>query len=88
MTDTTALYKPVSLIFSHERPEIAQFRTDLPAILEALRGKINDAYAGNTAFRDVADKFLAHAKLTTPDPDRSRHSGNADPAHPDRGNLQ
>ena len=71
MTDTTALYKLVSLFFSYERPEIAQFRravtqfrTDLPAILEALRSKINDAYAGNAAFREVADKFLAHAKLT------------------------
>jgi predicted helicase len=71
MTDTEALYRLVSLFFGYERPEIAQFRravdqfkTDLPAVLEALREKIDAAYASNPSFRVVADAFLAHARDT------------------------
>ena len=44
MTDTTALQKLLDLFFGYERQEIAEFRkaveqfkTDLPAVLEALR---------------------------------------------------
>ncbi|MDO8360209.1 MAG: N-6 DNA methylase, partial [Devosia sp.] len=36
----------------------------LPAVLEALRGKINTAYAENQSFKVAADKFLQHAKDT------------------------
>ncbi|MBM1557974.1 N-6 DNA methylase [Sulfitobacter mediterraneus] len=68
MTDTAGLEQLLSLFFSYERPEIAQFRqaveqfkTDLPAVLTALREKIDDAYKSNTTFKSAAKKFLAHA---------------------------
>ncbi len=71
MTDSAALLKLVSLFFSYERQEIAEFRraveqfkADLPAVLEALREKINAAYAENPAFQKAAQKFLGHAKDT------------------------
>jgi predicted helicase len=71
MTDTSALLKLVTLFFKHEREEIAsfrkaveQFKTDLPAVLEALRERIDDAYAKNAEFKEAAQKFLAHAKDT------------------------
>lgn len=71
MTDTGALLKLMNLFFGYERQEIAQFRkaveqfkADLPAVLDALRKKIDDAYSGNEPFRTAADIFLAHAKET------------------------
>lgn len=71
MTDTKELERLLNLFFGYERPEIAQFRqavrqfqTDLPAILEALRERIDTAYRTNTTFKETADKFLAHAKDT------------------------
>lgn len=58
MTDVAALDRLLTLFFGYERPEIAEFRkavaqfsTDLPAILEGLRAKIAEAYAGNAGFR-------------------------------------
>ncbi|POR46965.1 type ISP restriction/modification enzyme [Bosea psychrotolerans] len=71
MTDVAQLGKLVSLFFSYERQEIrefrkavAQFRADLPAVLEALRAKIDAAYASNAAFLEAANTFLAQAKQT------------------------
>ncbi len=71
MMDTKALERLLSVFFSYERPEIAQFRqavvqfqTDLPAILDALRTRINTAYSTSPSFKTVADTFLAHAKET------------------------
>lgn len=71
MTDVAQLGKLVSLFFSYERQEIrefrkavAQFRADLPAVLEALRAKIDAAYAGNAAFLEAAEAFLAQAQQT------------------------
>lgn len=71
MMDTKALERLLSVFFSYERPEIAQFRqavvqfqTDLPAILKALRVRIDTAYTTNPTFKIVADTFLAHAKET------------------------
>lgn len=71
MTDTKELERLLNLFFGYERPEIAQFRqavrqfqTDLPAILEALRERIDTAYKTNAPFKAAADKFLAHAKDT------------------------
>ncbi len=71
MLDTATLLKLVTLFFKYERQEIAdfrkavqQFKTDLPAVLEALREKINEAYDKNEAFKAAAAKFLAHAKNT------------------------
>ena len=67
--DTRKLEKLLTLFFSYERKEIAAFRNavekfkqDLPAVLEALRAKVADAYKSNTAFRAAAAKFLAHAQ--------------------------
>jgi len=71
MTDTDQLLRLLSLFFGYERPEIAEFRAavekfkaDLPAVLDALRGKIETAYDTNEAFHIAADKFLLHAKET------------------------
>ena len=71
MEDTEKLLQLVSLFFKYERQEIAdfrkaveQFKTDLPAVLEALREKISDAYNKNADFKTAAAKFLAHAKNT------------------------
>lgn len=65
MVDTAALLKLVTLFFSYERAEIAEFRkaveqfkADLPAVLSALRERIDEAYAGNAAFRKAAIRFL------------------------------
>ena len=71
MTDVTALLKLLNLFFGYERQEIAQFKkaveqfkADLPAVLEALRGKIDAAYKSNPEFQQAAQKFLKHAKDT------------------------
>ena len=67
--DTKKLEKLLTLFFSYQRKEIAAFRNavdkfkqDLPAVLEALRAKVADAYKSNTAFRTAAAKFLLHAQ--------------------------
>jgi predicted helicase len=69
VVDTTALEKLLKLFFGFERPEIAgfraaveQFKTDLPAVLDALRRMIESAHDGNPSFRAAEDKFLAHAQ--------------------------
>lgn len=72
MTDTDALGKLLKLFFSFERPEIAgfraavaQFKTDLPAVLGALGAlgqMIERAHAGNASFRQAEEKFLLHAQ--------------------------
>ena len=71
MTDVDALDRLLHLFFAYERPEIAEFRkavaqfsTDLPAILDGLRAAIATAYRDNTAFAEQAAKFLDHAKGT------------------------
>jgi predicted helicase len=71
MTDVEALGRLLDRFFGWERPEIAefrkavaQFREDLPRVLDALREKIDDAYRGNEGFRTVADAFLDHARET------------------------
>ncbi len=69
MTDTQALSKLLKLFFSFERPEIAgfraavaQFKTDLPAVLDALRDMIAHEHTQNPGFRAAETKFLAHAQ--------------------------
>lgn len=71
MTDGDELLRLLHLFFGYERQEIAEFRkavqqfkTDLPAVLGALRGKIDAAYSGNKTFKVAADRFLQHAKDT------------------------
>jgi predicted helicase len=69
MTDIKALDRLLKLFFGFERPEIAgfrsaveQFKTDLPAVLEALRGMIQREHAQNPGFRAAETKFLTHAQ--------------------------
>ncbi len=71
MTDTERLLRLVSLFFGYERPEIAEFRkavetfkADLPTVLDALRQRIETAYAQNTVFRQAAERFLETCKET------------------------
>jgi predicted helicase len=71
MQDVAALGRLIDLFFGYERPEIAEFRkavaqfkADLPHVLDALRTKIEDAYAGNPGFRAAAAFFLDHARET------------------------
>lgn len=67
--DVSALEKLLGLFFKYERPEIKdfrqaveQFKTDLPAVLAALRDMIEAQYSGNKTFRAASGRFLAHAK--------------------------
>lgn len=69
MSDTDALGKLLKLFFSFERIDIAsfraaveQFKTDLPAVLDALRQMIESAHAANASFRQAEEKFLVHAQ--------------------------
>ena len=67
--DTAALEKLLKLFFGYERPEIAgfrsaveQFKTDLPAVLAALRSMIEQAHRSNAKFRAAEERFLLHAQ--------------------------
>ena len=69
VTDVRALEKLLKLFFGFERAEIAnfrnavaQFKTDLPAVLAALREMIEHAHAANAAFADASAAFLQHAQ--------------------------
>ncbi|MCW2308030.1 type ISP restriction/modification enzyme [Rhodobium gokarnense] len=71
MRDGGALAQLVLRFFDYERPEIAEFRkaveqfkADLPFVLEALREKIDAAYARNKGFKAEAERFLTHVKDT------------------------
>jgi predicted helicase len=69
--DVDALAKLLGLFFGYQRPEInefrkavEQFRTDLPAVIDALRAMIERAHTDNAAFRKAAERFLDHARET------------------------
>ena len=69
VTDVKALEKLLKLFFRFERAEIAdfrqavtQFKTDLPAVLEALRSMIEREHGANAAFTKASKKFLKHAQ--------------------------
>ena len=69
VADVKQLEKLLKLFFGFERAEIAdfrkavaQFKTDLPAVLQALRDMIEAQHSGNAAFRDASAKFLEHAQ--------------------------
>jgi predicted helicase len=69
--DLAGLERLLDYFFAYERPEIAQFRkavaqfqTDLPAVLLALRDMIAKAQSENAAFRKAEAKFLKHAQET------------------------
>ena len=65
--DPEKLEKLLKLFFAYERAEIsefrqavAQFKTDLPAVLEALRQMIQNGYDSDSAFKAGAQAFLKH----------------------------
>ncbi len=67
--DVAQLEKLLKLFFAYERPEIeafrkavAQFKTDLPAVLAALRSMIDTAEQVTPAFCTAAGAFLKHAR--------------------------
>ena len=69
--DPAQLEHLLTLFFDYQRPEIAefrkaveQFRTDLPAVLAALRERIESAQRDNAAYRAAAAAFLDHARAT------------------------
>ncbi len=69
VADVKALEKLLKLFFGFERAEIAdfrkavaQFKTDLPAVLEALRAMIEAQHGSNAAFREASVNFLEHAQ--------------------------
>jgi predicted helicase len=69
--DTDRLLHLLNLFFGYERPEVAdfrkavaQFKTDLPEVLEALRAMIEKAQKDSAAFRKGAIKFLRLAQET------------------------
>jgi predicted helicase len=69
--DGPALQHLLDLFFGWQRPEIAEFRkaiiqfkADLPAVLVALRERIDEAYGGNEVFRAAAADFLKQAKAS------------------------
>ncbi|MDO8839625.1 MAG: type ISP restriction/modification enzyme [Parvibaculum sp.] len=71
VTDPEALEKLLNLFFGYERKEISnfrkaveQFKTDLPAVLDALREMIDKAHREEPKFKKAAAKFLKHAQET------------------------
>lgn len=69
--DPAQLRKLLELFFGYEREEIAdfrkavaQFKSDMPAVLEALRDMIDAAEKDNPKFHKAAVKFLKHAQDT------------------------
>lgn len=69
--DVEKLQKLLELFFGYQRPEIAnfrkaieQFKLDLPAVLTALRERVDGAYASNKAFAAAARAFLDQARET------------------------
>ena len=67
--DGAALQNLLELFFGWQRPEIAEFRkaivqfkADLPAVLVALRKRIDEAYSGNKIFAAAAADFLKQAR--------------------------
>ncbi len=69
--DVANLQRLLELFFGYQRPEIAdfrkaiaQFKLDLPAVLKALRERIDDGYTGNEAFAVAARDFLKQAQET------------------------
>ena len=69
--DGPALQHLLELFFGWQRPEIAEFRkaivqfkADLPAVLVALRARIDDAYASNDTFKIAAADFLKQARTS------------------------
>lgn len=69
--DVARLEKLLTLFFSYERKEVAEFRgaveqfkSDLPEVLVALRDMVDKAYGENLSFRQASARFLRHAQET------------------------
>jgi predicted helicase len=69
--DIAKLEKLLNLFFGYERAEVSEFRKaveqfkiDLPAVLQALREMIEQAFRENIEFRTASQRFLDHAKET------------------------
>lgn len=69
VNEVLELEKLLTLFFGYERAEVSEFRkgveqfkTDLPAVLQALREMIEKAYKENIEFRTASLYFLDHAK--------------------------
>jgi hypothetical protein len=67
--DTEQLARLLGLFFEHEpartrdfRRAVERFKTDLPAVLKELRGRIDRAYSENAEFAAAAGDFLKQAK--------------------------
>ncbi len=67
-TDVEALETLLSTFFAYERPEIAEFRTavaqfsvDLPAVLDSLRGLIQQV-SEEREYKNASDTFLQHIR--------------------------
>lgn len=67
--DVDNLDKLITLFFEYERPEIEafkkaveQFKTDLPAVLDALRDMIEKAYDKGHQFQKASAKFLENIR--------------------------
>ena len=94
--DVDKLQRLLELFFGYERPEIAEFRkaveqfkTDLPAVLEALARAHRAGARGQRRIpRGLRKVPQARAGNDQSRADRGRRARDADPAHPHRGNLQ
>ncbi len=71
VTDPAALERLLKQFFDYEpetsrrfRKAVNQFKSDLPAVLTELRGRIETAYADNKPFVQAARDFLVRAKET------------------------
>ena len=69
--DGPGLQRLLELFFGWQRPEIAEFRqaiiqfkADLPAVLVALRARIDEAQATNEAYKTAAADFLKQARTS------------------------
>jgi len=69
LADDTGLLRLLGRFFAFERPEIAefrkaaaQFRADLPVVLDALRHALDEAEAKRSDYKAAAAEFLAHAR--------------------------
>ena len=89
--------KLLELFFGYERPEIAEFRkaveqfkTDLPAVLEALRDDDRSARSATNDGVSQARRCIFSSMPRRPSirAHRRRRARDADPAHPDRRNLR
>ena len=71
VTDGSELGKLLDIFFGYEREEttnfkkaVAQFKVDLPSVLDLLREQIDAAQANIPAFQSAASAFLKQAKET------------------------